>query len=126
MVPKNSLGSLRVSSNGRYLVDGKGQPFFWLGDTSWPLFGQYTRQEAEQWLESRANAGFTVVQCVLGWGGGTGFETKLPGSNYAGDPPGLAGQSILTKPILKMLIICSLLQKNWVLYWLCCLPGVIM
>lgn len=91
MISKNFHGSLRLSPNGRYFVDGRGQPFFWLGDTAWPLFGQYTRQEAEQWLESRARSGFTVVQSVLGWGGGTGFETKLPGSNYAGNPPWLDG-----------------------------------
>ena len=23
---------------GRYLVDGEGKPFFWLGDTAWNLF----------------------------------------------------------------------------------------
>lgn len=84
-------GSIRVSKNGRYFVNENGQPFFWLGDTAWPLFGQYSRQEAEQWLEVRARKGFTVVQGVLGWGGGTGMETNLPGPNYAGHQPWLEG-----------------------------------
>ncbi|MCU0242282.1 MAG: DUF4038 domain-containing protein, partial [Vicinamibacteria bacterium] len=34
-------GPVRVSANGRYFVDTRGQPWFWLGDTAWPLFGQY-------------------------------------------------------------------------------------
>jgi hypothetical protein len=84
-------GPLRVSPNGRYFVDGKDQPFFWLGDTAWPLFGQYSLQEAEEWLERRARQGFTVIQGVLGWGGGTGFETKLPGPNHFGHQPWLGG-----------------------------------
>jgi len=75
---------IRVSANGRYLVDAAGQPFFWLGDTAWPLFAQYTREDAERYLENRASKGFTVIQGVLAWGGGTGFEDRLPGPNYAG------------------------------------------
>ncbi len=31
-------GPIRVSADGRYFVDKDGQPFFWLGDTAWPLF----------------------------------------------------------------------------------------
>ena len=30
--------TIRVSPNGRYFVDGEGNPFFWLGDTQWELF----------------------------------------------------------------------------------------
>lgn len=82
---------IRVSPNGRYFVDGRGDPFFWLGDTAWPLFGQYARAEAEAYLVNRARKGFTIIQGVLAWGGGTGFETPLPGPNYAGDPPWLGG-----------------------------------
>ncbi len=70
-------------------MNPKGQPFFWLGDTAWPLFGQYSRQDAEKWIENRSRKGFSVIQGVLGWGGGTGFETKLPGPNYAGHQPWL-------------------------------------
>jgi hypothetical protein len=83
--------AISISSNGKYFINPQGQPFFWLGDTAWPLFGQYTRQEAEKWIESRARKGFSVIQGVLGWGGGTGFETKLPGPNYAGHQPWLGG-----------------------------------
>ena len=66
-------GPIRVSSNGRYFVDRDEKPFFWLGDTAWPLFAQYNRAEAESYLDHRAEKGFTVIQGVLAWGGGTGL-----------------------------------------------------
>jgi len=64
---------------------GRGSRFFGWGDTAWPLFGQYSRQEAEQWLEVRARKGFTVVQGVLGWGGGAGIPVRA--GHAAGDMP---------------------------------------
>ena len=80
---------IKVSPNGRYFVDQKGKPFFWLGDTAWPLFAQYSKEEAEAVLENRSAKGFTVIQGVLAWGGGTGMESKAPGANFAGDKPWL-------------------------------------
>ncbi len=82
-------GPIRVSPNGRYFVDAEGQPFFWLGDTAWPLFTQYSLGEAEAYLENRSKKGFTVIQGVLAWAGGTGFEQGTPGPNYAGHRPWL-------------------------------------
>jgi hypothetical protein len=84
-------GPIRVSADGRYFVDAQGQPFFWMGDTAWPLFAQYTLEDATKYLQNRAQKGFTVIQGVLAWGGGTGFEDKQPGPNYAGDRPWLDG-----------------------------------
>ena len=83
--------SIRVSENGRYFCEGEGAPFFWLGDTAWPLFAEYTKDEAETYLANRGAKGFTVIQGVLAWGGGSGFETQAPGPNYAGDRPWLNG-----------------------------------
>jgi hypothetical protein len=80
---------IRVSPNGRYFVDQAGEPFFWLGDTAWPLFAQYSREEAKTYLENRSAKGFTVIQGVLAWGGGTGFESQSPGPNFAGEKPWL-------------------------------------
>jgi hypothetical protein len=80
---------IQISDSGRHFVDTKGRPFFWLGDTAWPLFAQYTQEEAERYLDNRSKKGFTVIQGVLAWGGGTGFETRLPGPNYAGHTPWL-------------------------------------
>ncbi len=36
---------LKVSENGRYFVDQKGKPFFWLGTTQWELFHSFSGQE---------------------------------------------------------------------------------
>ena len=33
---------LKVSDNGRYFVDQKGDPVFWLGTRQWQLFREYT------------------------------------------------------------------------------------
>ena len=84
-------GPLQVSANGRYFIDAKGQPFFWLGDTAWPLFGQYSLEEAQSYFANRAHKGFSVIQGVLAWGGGTGFEDSQPGVNFEGNRPWLDG-----------------------------------
>ncbi len=82
-------GPIKVSQDGRHFVDSSGKPFFWLGDTAWPLFAQYSRPQAEAYLRNRASKGFTVIQGVLAWGQGTGFEAKFPIANAAGDKPWL-------------------------------------
>ena len=82
-------GPIKVSPSGRYFVDRSGAPFFWLGDTAWPLFAQYSRSQAEAYLKNRGAKGFTVIQGVLAWGLGSGFENKVPLANAAGDKPWL-------------------------------------
>lgn len=42
-----------------------GKPFFWLGDTGWLLFSKLNREEAEKYLDDRANKGFNVVQVMV-------------------------------------------------------------
>jgi hypothetical protein len=59
------LPKLKVSDNGRYFVTEKGDPFFWLGDTGWLLFGKLTREEAEKYLEDRRRKGFNVIQVMV-------------------------------------------------------------
>ena len=49
---------------GRYLVDGDGKPFFWLGDTAWLLSQIPNREDAEHYLATRARQGFTVIQAA--------------------------------------------------------------
>lgn len=56
---------LKISSNHRYFMDQKGNPFFWLGDTGWLLFSKLTREEAEQYLEDRRKKGFSVIQVMV-------------------------------------------------------------
>ena len=60
-------GPIRVSADGRHFEDREGRPFFWLGDTAWPLFAQYTKAQAEAYLANRGGKGFTVIQGVLAW-----------------------------------------------------------
>ncbi len=53
-----------VSANHRYLLkDGK--PFFWMGDTGWELFQRLNREDAAQYLQHKAEQGFTVIQAVV-------------------------------------------------------------
>ena len=56
---------LKVSQNGRYLVQADGKPFFWMGDTAWLLFQMTTREDAELYLSTRAKQGFTVIQAAI-------------------------------------------------------------
>jgi hypothetical protein len=80
-------GPIHVSHNGRYFLTADNQPFFWLGDTAWPLFSQYSVADAEKYLENRARKGFTVIQGVLAWGNGTGAENPQPHANATGHRP---------------------------------------
>lgn len=57
--------TLRVSENKRFLETEKGKPFLWMGDTAWELFHKLDREEATEYLENRAEKGFTVVQAVV-------------------------------------------------------------
>jgi len=82
---------IKISGDGRYFTDNRGAPFFWLGDTAWPLFAEYTPDNAKRYLLNRAELGYTVIQGVLAWGGGTGFETHSPGPNALGQVPWLDG-----------------------------------
>lgn len=56
---------LRVSDNQRFLVKQDGTPFFYLGDTAWELFHRLNREEADRYLQNRADKGFTVIQAVV-------------------------------------------------------------
>jgi hypothetical protein len=56
--------TLKVSPNKRYLVKSDGAPFFYLGDTAWELFHRLDRDEADMYLEDRAQKGYNVIQAV--------------------------------------------------------------
>jgi len=55
---------LRVSADGRHLVQADGRAFFYLADTAWSLFHRLNREEADLYLRNRAAKGFTVIQAV--------------------------------------------------------------
>jgi len=56
---------LKVSDNGRFLVEHDGRPFFYLGDTAWELFHRLDTAQSAKYLEDRAFKGFTVIQAVI-------------------------------------------------------------
>ena len=62
---ESTLPPLEVSADGRHLVQPDGAPFFWLGDTAWELFHRLDREEAQTYLDDRAEKGFTVIQAVV-------------------------------------------------------------
>ncbi len=58
------LPQLKISENKRFFVTADGQPFFWLGDTTWELFHRLNREEAVRLIENRAARKFNVLQSV--------------------------------------------------------------
>ena len=79
----SATGGLLPSANARYLVDENGKPFLITGDSAWSLFAQLDLQEAELYLEDRAERGFNVVVASL-------LEHKFtsnPPANAAGNAP---------------------------------------
>jgi len=70
---------LKISNNHRYLVDQKGTPFFYNGDTGWMLFLKLNKTEVVDYLTDRKNKRFNVIQTML-----TGFEGK---ENIFGQKP---------------------------------------
>ena len=76
---------IRAADEGHTLVDGAGEPFFWLGDTGWTLLTSLWPEEAEVYLEDRRQKGFNVVQCILASGNGE------PPANCDGERPWLDG-----------------------------------
>ena len=71
----------KVGPNGRYFVDQKGHPVFWLGTTQWQLFRDNTPEEARTVIARSKAHGFAFIQVMLaGVGDGTA-------PNAAGDKP---------------------------------------
>lgn len=69
------------------MLDAQDQPFFWLGDTAWPLLTRYTIEEAKTYLENRARRGFTVIQCVIAWFDGPLKDSQGIVANRVGEFP---------------------------------------
>src|SRR5687768_4585550 len=57
--------SLKISPDKRFIINEKGDPFFYLGDTAWELFHRLNREEAEHYLKDRKAKGFNVIQAVV-------------------------------------------------------------
>lgn len=55
---------IEVAPDGRHLQTQDGAPFFYMADTAWALFHRLTREEADRYLQDRADKGFNVIQAV--------------------------------------------------------------
>jgi hypothetical protein len=63
---------VKVSLNGRYFVDQKGSPVFWLGTTQWQLFRDNSPEDAKTIMANVKGKGFAFIQAMLvGVGDGT-------------------------------------------------------
>ena len=69
---------VKVSENGRYFVDQKGTPVFWMGTTQWQLFREYSLVDARTILEKSKEKGFAFVQVML-MGVGDGTKPNIKG-----------------------------------------------
>jgi hypothetical protein len=56
---------IRVSGNGRYFTDQKGNPFFVQSDTPWSLLVALDIKETEQYLKNRQEKGFNTITVNL-------------------------------------------------------------
>jgi hypothetical protein len=68
----------KVSENGRYFVDQKGNPVFWMGTTQWQIFRDNSPEEASTILERSKSHGFAYVQAML-LGVGDGTQPNVDG-----------------------------------------------
>lgn len=87
--PWKEHGKLQVSSNGHYIQHTDGNPFLWIGDTGWGMLQQLTREEVDQYLDSREALGFTVIQAVAHWsphGGGLSRSPNNAANAYGHRP----------------------------------------
>lgn len=55
---------LKVSANGRYLVDSKNVPFFYQAETPWLIFVKLKPAEYSQLMDIRISQGFTAIQIM--------------------------------------------------------------
>lgn len=81
---------ITVSKSGRYLIDAKAQPFFYLADTGWQIFNKLTKEEALQYLEDRRQKGFTAIQAQI--------ISHFPGDAVSRDAEAAFDNKDLAKP----------------------------
>ncbi len=79
---------LKVSANGRYLVGQNEAPFTYIGDTAWSMLVSLTQQEMTNYMTTRKNQGFTVIQAAIyfdqnGTPRGTPFSGSVSSINQA-------------------------------------------
>jgi hypothetical protein len=79
----NETRAVRLSADGKYLINGRGAPWFINGDAAWSLVAALSREDATFYLEDRGRRGFNLVMVNL-------LEHKFaprPPYNYYGARP---------------------------------------
>lgn len=116
---------LGISSNGRYFTGQDGAPFFWLGDTQWQLFRDFSLEEVEIILRNRAEKGFSVIQImVTGTGDGT-LPNKEGQTPWLNNDPATPNDAYFSRVdtiiqlarqygLVLALYLCHNAQKNFV------------
>jgi Protein of unknown function (DUF4038)/Putative collagen-binding domain of a collagenase len=79
-------GPLRVSRDGRHLVQPDGAAFFWLGDTPWGIV-RIPPQDVDLYLADRAQKGFNVIQINASNWPEEGRQDYLGRKPFAGSGP---------------------------------------
>ena len=72
------MQSLKVSENGRFLLQEDGKPFFFMADTAWRLLYKLDREDTDIYLEDRAAKGFNVIMPVI-------FDIRFGSNQYGHD-----------------------------------------
>lgn len=85
---------LRVSGNGRYLVDRANTPFLMVGDSPQALIANLSESDADYFLANRQAAGFNTVWVNLLCNTYTGCRSD--GTTYDGIPPFLTPGDLST------------------------------
>ena len=103
---------VKVSENGRYFIDQKGEPVFWLGTTQWQLFREFSLEDARRILEKSKEKGFTFVQVML-TGVGDGTRTNIFGDKPWRDDNPLTPEEAYFKHVDAVIRIAR--EKNLVI-----------
>jgi hypothetical protein len=116
---------IRVSPNGRYFVDRDGSPFFWLGDTQWQLFRDFTLQETELILKDRSRKGFSVIQAMVTGVGDGMIPNKDGDTPWLDDDPATPNEAYFKKVdaivrlardygLILAMYLCHNAQRNYI------------
>lgn len=70
---------LKVSSNGRHLVDSNNKPFLYVADTAWMTVARLSVADAKRYIDIKDGQGFNAIQSSLTpWGRSEGGDKGSP------------------------------------------------
>ena len=113
---------LKVSPNGRYLVDQNNVPFLYHADTCWQMLWKLSKPQTSQYLQNRKQKGFTAIQVQL-------LPHRVIQINYDGYNP-FVSPGDMSRPnpayfrhvdwVLEQagqMGLCVMLAPNWLSQW---------